>query len=72
MQVLTVLEDTFLQQHLPHAHSLNAGLDAGALQHLPVHQLCPHTALPGENKSLHKNLEEDEKLCNILITLVTL
>lgn len=69
-QGLTMVEDTFLQQHLPHAHSLDAGMDARALQHLPVDQLCPHTALPGEDTGLHKSLEEADALCNEFITLI--
>lgn len=48
---LTMVENTLLQQHLPHAHSLNTRVDAGALLHLPVDQLCPHTTLPGNDTS---------------------
>ena len=46
----TVVEDAFLQQHLPHAHSLNTGVHARTLLHLPVNQFCPHAALPGKDK----------------------
>lgn len=47
IRTLTMVENTLLQQHLPHAHSLNTRVDTGALLHLPVDQLCPHTTLPG-------------------------
>lgn len=43
---LTVVEYALLQQRLPHAHSLYAGVDTGALLHLPVDQLGAHAALP--------------------------
>lgn len=45
---LTLVEYTLLQQHLPHAHSLNTRADAGALLHLPVNQFSPDTTLPGK------------------------
>lgn len=41
-----MVENALLQQRLPHAHRLHAGVDAGALLHLPVHQLGAHAALP--------------------------
>lgn len=44
-----MVENSFLQQHLPHAHGLQTRADAGALLHLPVNQFCPHTALPGRH-----------------------
>ncbi|TNN58974.1 hypothetical protein EYF80_030798 [Liparis tanakae] len=47
-QRLTVVENTFFQQHLPHAHRLNTRVDACALLYLPVNQLRPHATLPIE------------------------
>lgn len=54
-QSLTVVENTFLQQHLPHAYSLNARVDAWALLQLPVNQFCPHTTPPRKDKCLYES-----------------
>lgn len=55
-QSLTVVENTFFQQHLPHAYSLNARVDAWALLQLPVNQFCPHTTPPRKDKCLYEPL----------------
>lgn len=53
-----MVENALLQQRLPHAHRLHAGVDAGALLHLPVHQLGAHAALP---VTVHKSI----KVCSL-------
>lgn len=49
-----MVENALFQQCLPHAHSLHAGVDAGALLHLPVDQLGAHAALPA---TVHKSIK---------------
>lgn len=49
---LTVVEHPFLQQCLPHAHSMRAGQDAGTLQHQPVHQLCADATLSATHTNI--------------------
>lgn len=50
--VLTVDEDSFIHQDLPHSHPLAPGLQAVALLQQPVHQLFARAALPGGGNSL--------------------
>lgn len=53
-QRLTMVENTLFQQCLPHAHSLYARVDTGALLHLPVDQFRAHTTLPVK---MHKSIK---------------
>lgn len=50
--VLTVDEDSFIHQDLPHSHPLAPGLQAVALLQQPVHQLFARAALPGGGNAL--------------------
>lgn len=47
---LTVVENTVFHQDLPHANSLNSGVNTRSLLQHPVHQLGSHAALSKERE----------------------